>query len=104
MKRLFDNTFTKENITNSWIAVGFLPMTANAVNDTKVLFELGEDGAWEAEQKRMRDLHSDYCATREELAQFHTIVHTSICTKKPRIVKKDVIGLPRGDSMVQVLF
>jgi hypothetical protein len=34
--RPFDYTFTKENIINSWIAVGFLPMTANAVNNAKV--------------------------------------------------------------------
>jgi hypothetical protein len=67
-KRPFDRTFTKTNIINSWIAVGFLPMTGNAVNDPKVRFELGEGGAPEAEQKRMRDLYSDYCATREELA------------------------------------
>ena len=64
------------NIVNSWIAVGFLPMTGNAVNDPKVQFELGEGGAPEAEQQRMRDLYSDYCATREELAgmEFNVVV------------------------------
>ncbi len=34
--RPFDYTFTKENIDNSWIVVGFLPMIANAGNDAKV--------------------------------------------------------------------
>jgi len=34
-KKPFDYTFTKANIINSWIAVGILPMTANAVNDPK---------------------------------------------------------------------
>jgi hypothetical protein len=34
--RSFDYTFTKKNIINSWITVGFLPMTANAVNNAKV--------------------------------------------------------------------
>jgi len=32
----FDYTFTRQNIINSWIAVGFLSMTANAVNDPKL--------------------------------------------------------------------
>jgi len=40
----FDYTFTRQNIINSWIAVGFLSMTANAVNNLKVRFELGEGG------------------------------------------------------------
>ena len=48
-------------LINSWIAVGFLPMTGNAANELKVQFELGEGGAPEAEQKRMRDLYSEYC-------------------------------------------
>ena len=63
----FDYTFTRQNIINSWIAVGFLPMTANAVNDPKVRFELGEGGAPEAEQKRISDLYTDYCTTRDDL-------------------------------------
>ena len=66
-RRPFDYTFTRRNIINSWIAVGFLPMTANAVNDPKVRFELGEGGAPEAEQKRITDLYNDYKATRQRL-------------------------------------
>jgi hypothetical protein len=68
-KRPFDYTFTKANIINSWIAVGFLPMTANAVNDPKVRYELGEGGALEAEQKRITDLVEDYQQSRSELAE-----------------------------------
>jgi hypothetical protein len=68
-KRPFDYTFTKANIINSWIAVGFLPMTANAVNDPKVRYELGEGGAPEAEQKRITDLVEDYQQSRSELAE-----------------------------------
>jgi hypothetical protein len=62
-----DYTFTRRNIINSWIAVNFLPMTANVVNDPKVRFELGEGGAPEAEQKRIIDLYDDYKATRQRL-------------------------------------
>jgi hypothetical protein len=68
-KRPFDYTFTKANIINSWIAVGFLPMTANAVNDPKVRYELGEGGAPEAEQKRIAELVEDYQQSRGELAE-----------------------------------
>jgi hypothetical protein len=68
-KKPFDYTFTKANIINSWIAVGFLPMTANAVNDPKVRYELGEGGAPEAEQKRIADLVEDYHQSRDELAE-----------------------------------
>ena len=64
----FDYTFTKANIINSWIAVGFLPMTANVVNDLKVRYELEEGGAPEAEQKRIADLIEDYHQPRDELA------------------------------------
>ena len=47
-KKSFNYTFTKADIINSWTAVGFLPMAANAVNDPKVRYELGEGGAPEA--------------------------------------------------------
>jgi len=43
--RHFDHCFTKENIIKTWIAVGFLPMMGNAVNDSKVAYELGPNGA-----------------------------------------------------------
>ncbi len=43
-------------------------MTANAVNDPKVWYELGEGGAPEAEQKRIADLVEDYHQSRDELA------------------------------------
>ena len=69
LKRPFDYTFTEANIINSWIAVGFLPMTANEVNDPKVRYELGEGGAPEAEQKRIADLVEDYHQSRDELAE-----------------------------------
>ena len=47
-KKSFNYTFTKADIINSWTAVGFLHMAANAVNDPKVRYELGEGGAPEA--------------------------------------------------------
>jgi hypothetical protein len=41
----FDCHFTPERIIKTWIAVGFLPMTGNVVNDPKVRHELGDGGA-----------------------------------------------------------
>ena len=42
--RPFDYHFTTERIIKTWIAVGFLPMTGNTVNDLKVRHELGDGG------------------------------------------------------------
>jgi hypothetical protein len=66
-KKPFNYTFIQENIINSWIVVSFLPMTANAANNPKVRFELGEGGATEAEQKKMSGLYTDYCTKRDDL-------------------------------------
>ena len=41
----FDCHFMAEGIIETWIAVGFLPITGNAVNDPKVRHELGDGGA-----------------------------------------------------------
>ena len=41
----FDHCFSPANILNMWIAVGFLPMTRNALKDPKVRYELGDGGA-----------------------------------------------------------
>ncbi len=43
--RPFDYHYTKEEIIESWLAVGFLPMTGKAAEDPKVRHELGEGGA-----------------------------------------------------------
>ena len=43
--RPFDCHFTAKKIIKTWIAVGFFPMTGNAVNDPKVRHELGDGGA-----------------------------------------------------------
>jgi len=40
-----------EGIIKSWIAVGFLPMTGNAVNDPKVRHELGDGGGCRQSQR-----------------------------------------------------
>ncbi len=42
--RQFDCHFTPERIIKTWIAVGFLPMMGNTVNDPKVRHELGDGG------------------------------------------------------------
>ena len=54
--RPFDNCFTKENIIKTCIAVGFLPMTGNAANDSKVGYELGPGGAPEKAQDQIKEL------------------------------------------------
>ena len=38
--RPFNNYFSKVKIDRTWIAVGFLPMKINAMNDPKVRYEL----------------------------------------------------------------
>jgi hypothetical protein len=43
-------------------------MTANAVNNAKVRFELGKGGGPAKQQERMQDLFNDYRTRREELA------------------------------------
>ena len=40
--RLFDFHFMMERIIKTWKAVGFLPMTGNAVKDPKVRYEMGK--------------------------------------------------------------
>ena len=65
--RPFDHCFTKENIIKTWIAIGFLPMTGNAVNDPKVAYELGPDGAPVEAQDRMLALVDDYSQAAQML-------------------------------------
>ena len=43
-KSPFDYCFQKHKLINMWIKVGFLQMSYNAINDPKVIFELGEGG------------------------------------------------------------
>jgi hypothetical protein len=66
-KRPFDKCFMTVKIVNTWIVVGFLPMTGNAALDPKVRYELGEGGAPEEAQKRMKLLVDDYEKCGKEL-------------------------------------
>ena len=66
-KRPFDKCFMTVKIVNTWIVVGFLPMTGNAALDPKVRYELGEGGAPEEAQKRMKLLVDDYEECGKEL-------------------------------------
>ena len=66
-KRPFDYCFQREHIIQTWKKVGFIPMTANAVNDPKVRHELGEGGAPAAEQERLAALVVDYGAKADGL-------------------------------------
>jgi hypothetical protein len=59
-KRPFDFVFQKEKIFQTWVKVGFLPMTRNAVNDERVRFESGEGGAPPEMARRMELLVEDY--------------------------------------------
>jgi len=58
--RPFDKTFTKENIISWWKAVGYMPMTRNALHDPKVRWEWGEGGAPEEASERMELLLKEY--------------------------------------------
>lgn len=66
--RPFDFIFQKQTILNTWRAVGFIPMTANAVNDPKVWYELGDGGAPQAAQERLEALVQEYNASGDKLA------------------------------------
>ena len=63
--RPFDRYFCRPRILKYWCAVGFLPMTRNAVNDPKVRYELGDGGAPEEAQGRLELLTTEY----EEMAK-----------------------------------
>ena len=65
--RPFDFHFTAEGIIKSWISVGFLPMTGNAVNDSKVRHELGDGGAPPEAAIRMKALSVEYRKTARVL-------------------------------------
>ena len=65
--RPFDFHFTAEGIIKSWISVGFLPMTGNAVNDPKVRHELGDGGAPPEAAIRMKALSVEYRKTARVL-------------------------------------
>ena len=64
-------------------------MTANAVNDPKVRFELGDDGAPEHEQRRIEALVNDYQQTKGELADLG--FNADILDLKPKTVVKRVL-------------
>ena len=93
----FDYTFTRENIINSWISVGFLPMTANAVNHPKVCFELGKSGAPEAEQKRISDLYTDYCTTRDDLSKME--FNAELSDLEPNHVENHVLPVNKEEAI-----
>ncbi len=46
----------KENIIAMWIAVGFIPMTRRALQDSKVRYKRGEGGAPQAASERIEIL------------------------------------------------
>jgi len=66
-KRPFDKCFSSVKVVITWIVVGFLPTTGNAAFAPKVRYKLGEGGAPEEAQKRMKLLVSDYEKCGKEL-------------------------------------
>jgi hypothetical protein len=58
--RPFDNNFSSKKIIQSWVDVGFLPMTGIAALHPKVRHELGEGGAPPDAGERMQLLLDDY--------------------------------------------
>ncbi len=65
--RPFDYHFTTKRIIKTWIAVGFLTMTGNVVNDPKVRHELGVGGAPPKAAIRMTALNMEYRKTARVL-------------------------------------
>ena len=57
--RPFDYWFRPRFIPQWWIAVSFLPMTRNALNDQKAGYQLGDGGAPKEESKRLELLAYD---------------------------------------------
>lgn len=58
--RLFDFSFQREKILSWWAKIGFLPMTRWALQDPKVRYEVGEDGASEDDDRRLVLLEKSY--------------------------------------------
>ena len=58
--RSFDYCFQEESILKSWIAVGFLPMTRNAINDPKVRRELNDGDTADETNQRIELFFRDY--------------------------------------------
>ena len=87
--RPFERTFTQENIINLWIAIGFLPMTSNTVNDPKVRYKLGEGGAPEHDQMRIEALVNDYQQSKVKLTEL--VFNHDILDLKPTIVVNRVL-------------
>ena len=67
--RPFDYCFQKTMIIDAWRKVGFIPMTANAVNNPKVRYELGEGGAPGGEKERLESLVADYRKSGEDMIE-----------------------------------
>lgn len=87
--RPFDYSFQKETIIRTWKAVGFVPMTANAVNDPKVRHELGDGGAPDVVQKRLKALNNDYGGSGKKLDAIGMNGHV-LDVKMPRVVKQKI--------------
>ena len=85
--RPFDYCFQKQTIINTWKKVGFIPMTANAVNDSKVRHELGEGSAPAAEQERLEALVTDYAAKSDGLTAIG--FNGDLLDLEPRVVDDD---------------
>jgi hypothetical protein len=72
-------------------------MTANAVNNTKVQFELGEGGAPEAEQKKMSDLYTYYCTKREDLRKME--FNVELLDLEPPHVKNHLLPANKEEAI-----
>jgi len=94
--RPYDYIFTLENIIATWIKVGFMPMTANAVNDPKVMYELGEGGALEDASRRLKLLVKDYEAIATKLTRMG--FNGDVLDLRPRQVKEDDDEIPEDEE------
>jgi len=90
----FDFHFTKERIIKTWKAVGFLPMTGNAMKDPKVRYEMGEGGAPDDATNCLDHLRADYRKSAETLPEMG--FNGAMFDIEPPVVSRDVI--PEGNE------
>ena len=67
-KRPFNSCATKANIFKSWMNVGFVPFTRNALKHEKVRHELGDGGASEDMTQKLQDMTTEYESLKSKVS------------------------------------
>ena len=99
--RPFDYCFQKQRIIHTWKKVGFIPMTANAVNDPKVRHELGVGGAPAVEQERLKALVIDYGAKSDGLNAIG--LNGDLLDLEPRVVVDNTVPEDEEEQALDIV-